>query len=180
MPSTLQTTVYLSTALLCATIASVTDVRSRRIPNWLTGPAIIAGLVIHLVLEGWSSAVLALAAAAVGGGIFLLFHIAGGMGAGDVKLMTAIACVVGFHSLVPVLAMTAIMGGVFALCLAIARGKLKETIFNISSLMNHHRVAGLTPHPYINLDNRQTLRLPYAIAIAAGCFITFCSAVSPR
>jgi prepilin peptidase CpaA len=123
---------------------------------------------------------MALAAGAVGGGIFLLFHIAGGMGAGDVKLMTAIACLVGFHSLVQVLAMTAIMGGVFALCLAIARGKLKETIFNIGSLMNHHRMAGLTPHPDLNLDNRQTLRLPYAIAIAAGCLITFCSDLSLR
>src|SRR5579859_646756 len=108
MSDTAQTVVYLSVALGAALVASVTDVRTRRIPNWLTGSTILAGLLLHLVMGGWTQAALALAAAAVGGGLFLLFYIAGGMGAGDVKLMAAIACLVGFHSLFQVLTMTAI------------------------------------------------------------------------
>ena len=36
------------------------------------------------------------------------------------------------------------------------------------ALALHHRTMGLTPHAQFNISNEQTLRLPYALAIAAG------------
>jgi prepilin peptidase CpaA len=164
---------YLSLAIVAALIASVWDVKTRRIPNWLTLSSIVAGLAAHCVLGGLRDTLIALAAAVVGGGIFAIFFVAGGMGGGDVKLMAAVAAIVGFHSLFQVMVSTAIMGGVFALCLALAHGRLRQTVHNIRLLFLHHRYQGLTPHPEINVSNRKTLRLPYAIAIAAGCLITF-------
>lgn len=172
--------VYAGTALLCAATSAVFDLRTRRIPNILTGPSILLGLLLHLVLGGWSQFGLSAAAAGIGGGIFLLFYLAGGMGAGDVKLMTAVACIVGYHSVLELLVATVIMGGVLALGLAILRGKLKETFRNIGVLFVHHGVQGLTPHPDLNLKNARTLRLPYAIAIASGCLVTFVRSVSLR
>jgi len=38
---------FIGGSLLCAGIGSVTDVSERRIPNWVTGPAIVAGLAPH-------------------------------------------------------------------------------------------------------------------------------------
>jgi prepilin peptidase CpaA len=172
--------VYVTAALLCAGFAAFFDLRTRRIPNILTGPSILLGLVLHLVLGGWSQLGLAAAAAAIAGGIFLVFYLAGGMGAGDVKLMTAVACIAGYHSLFELLVATVLMGGVFAIILAILRGKLKETFRNIGALFAHHRDAGLTPHPDLNLKNTHTLRLPYAIAIAAGCLITLLGVIHLR
>jgi Flp pilus assembly protein protease CpaA len=42
-----QQLMFIGGSLLCAGIGSVTDVSERRIPNWVTGPAIAAGLKPH-------------------------------------------------------------------------------------------------------------------------------------
>lgn len=172
--------VYGFTALLCAATGAAFDLRTRRIPNALTGPSILLSFLLHLVLGGWKQLGSSVSAAAIGGGIFLIFYLAGGMGAGDVKLMTAVASIAGYHSLLELLVATAITGGVFSILLAAYRGKLKETFRNIGALFVHHRFEGLKPHPELNLKNTRTLRLPYAVAIAAGCLITFFSKVSLR
>jgi len=172
--------VYAATAILCAGIAVVFDLRFRRIPNLLTGPFILIGLLLHLALGGWSQLGLSAAAGAIAGGAFLIFYLAGGMGAGDVKLMTAVACIAGYHAVLELLLSTVIMGGIFALALALFRGRLKQTFRNIGSLLVHHRIQGLTPHPEINVKNNSTLRLPYAMAIAAGCLVTFASLIPGR
>jgi prepilin peptidase CpaA len=172
--------VYTATALACAGVAAVFDLKTRRIPNLLTGPSILIGLLLHLVLGGWAQLGLAAAAALIAGGIFVVFYLAGGMGAGDVKLMTAVACMAGFQSMPELLIATVVIGAIFALVMALVRGRLKETFQNIGALFVHHRIEGLRPHAQINLKNTQTLRLPYAIAIASGCLVTFLTAMPPR
>jgi Flp pilus assembly protein protease CpaA len=42
-----QQLMFIGDSPLCAGIGPVTDVRERRIPNWVTGPAISAGLKPH-------------------------------------------------------------------------------------------------------------------------------------
>lgn len=167
-----QELVYPAAASLCALIGSVFDVKSRRVPNLLTGPAILFGLLLHLSLSGWRDMAVAASAGLICGLVFLVFYLAGGMGAGDVKLITAVGCLCGLHNIVYLLALTGIAGGVMAVGLALSRGRLKETLFNVGSLVSHHRSEGLTPHPEINVLNASTLRLPYALAITAGCAMT--------
>jgi prepilin peptidase CpaA len=163
---------YPAAASLCAFIGSVTDVKSRRVPNLLTGPAFVFGLGLHLVLGGWGDMAISAAAGLLCGLVFLVFYLAGGMGAGDVKLITAVGCICGLHNIASLLALTAIAGGAMAVILALSRGRLKETLGNVLELFSHHRSEGLTPHPEINVLNATTLRLPYALAICAGCTIT--------
>ena len=163
-------------SLIIAVIGAVTDVRSRRIPNWLTGPALLFGLVLHIVFGGWSAMLAAALAAVIAGGIFLVFYLAGGMGAGDVKLMAAVAALTGIHRLVSVLVTTALVGGLLGLIFAIYRRQFKSTLRNVGSLIAFHGASGLQPHPELNLGNTQTLRLPYGIAIAAGAAISLCNA----
>jgi prepilin peptidase CpaA len=163
---------YPATATACALVASVFDVKSRRIPNVLTVPAFVLGLTLHLILGGWRQLLSSLAAGIICGLIFLVFYIAGGMGAGDVKLIMAVGCIAGMSHIAYLLVLTAISGGVMAIVLALARGKFQETIMNIGELASHHGHRGLQPHPDLNLENAQTLRLPYALAIAGGSILT--------
>jgi prepilin peptidase CpaA len=166
--------VYPAAASACAMIGSVYDVKSRRVPNFLTGPAILAGLMLHGLLEGWHGLLNSAGAGLICGGIFLIFYLAGGMGAGDVKLITAMGCLLGTHYVAFLLAFTGIAGGIMAVGLALFRGRFKETVMNVFALVSHHRAEGLTPHPEINVLNAGTLRLPYALAISAGCALTLC------
>ena len=167
-----QELVYPAAALLCAFIGSVFDVKSRRVPNFLTGPSVLFGLLLHLSLGGWAEMGISALAGLICGLVFLVFYLAGGMGAGDVKLIAAVGCLCGLHNIATLLALTGIAGGVMAIGLAVSRGRLKETMVNVVALVSHHKSEGLTPHPEINVLNNTTLRLPYALAISAGCAMT--------
>ena len=166
--------VYPAAATLCAVIGAGFDLKSRRIPNFITGPAILLGLVLHLLLDGWQGLLSALGSGLLCGIVFVIFYLAGGMGAGDVKLITAAGCLAGLSHAAYLLVLTSLAGGAMALALALVRGRLKETLWNVLALTSHHSHAGLIPHPEINVLNTKTLRLPYGVAIAAGCSLTFC------
>jgi len=170
-----QQLMFLGGSLLCAGIGSVTDVRERRIPNLVTGPAIAAGLALHAICGGLRGLGDSALAGVIAGGIFLVFFLAGGMGAGDVKLMAAVGCFSGLSSLPLVVISTAIAGGVLALAIGIYNRRLGETMRNVVALLQHHGRNGLGPHPELNLSNARTLRLPFALPIAAGCLFTLCT-----
>jgi prepilin peptidase CpaA len=68
----------------------------------------------------------------------------------------------------------AIAGGVCALVLSVYHKRLRQTLSNVTALLLHHGHQGLKPHPELNLDNPGTLRLPFALPIAAGCLVTLC------
>jgi prepilin peptidase CpaA len=169
--------IYTAAALACALFASKCDICDRRIPNRLTGPAILAGILLHGALGGWTQLGSSLLAGLLGGGIFALFYFAGGMGAGDVKLMAAIGCLLGLAPLPLMLLVTAFSGAAIGLALAIRRRQLRQTMRNVGSILLHHGREGLTPHPELNVSNPQALRLPFAIPIATGCCAVALSAL---
>jgi prepilin peptidase CpaA len=175
MDSVQQQLMFTSGSLLCAGIASLYDVRERRIPNRLTGPAIAFGLLLHLASGGWWGLGHSALAGLIAGGIFLIFFVAGGMGAGDVKLMTAVGCIAGTSPLGMIAVSTAIAGGIFALAVSTRHGQLREVLRNAAAVVGHHGRWGLRPHPELNLANPRTLRLPFALPIAAGCLVALCS-----
>src|SRR6266702_3724035 len=85
---------YPATAAACALVGSVFDVKSRRIPNFITIPSFLLGLAMPLALGGWKQLLPSLAAGILCGLVFLVFYLAGGMGAGDVQLIMAVGCIV--------------------------------------------------------------------------------------
>ena len=171
---------FVGVAVLCALLGAIFDVRSRRIPNFITLPGILTGLLLHLIFGGWRGLGMAALACLICGSVFLIFWLAGGMGAGDVKLMAAVGCLAGMSGVAPLLISTALAGGAMAIGLALWRGRLKDTMRNVGALALHHRSEGLTPHPSLNVANAWTLRLPYGLAIAAGSAVTLCLLVAQR
>jgi prepilin peptidase CpaA len=152
--------------------AGVMDVYTRRVANWLTLPALLGALVLQYCLGGVHAFALALLAAVVAGGIFLVFFMAGGMGGGDVKLIAAIAAGIGLPDTGALLVLTALSGGAMAIVLALRHGRLRNTVMNVGTIAIHHCNSGLEPHPELHVYNPRTLRLPYALAIAAGALLT--------
>ncbi|HEY4900260.1 MAG TPA: A24 family peptidase [Terriglobales bacterium] len=165
--------VLLSIALALSVAAAAIDVKQRRIPNWLTYPGIISGLLLRSILLGWEGAASALAGCALAGGIFLLFYVVRAMGAGDVKLVAAIGSLLGPSDALVMLLATAICGGVLAMVYIIYRHRIRSTLINVGGALQFHARAGLQTHPELNLDNPSTLRMPYGLAIAAGTFYVF-------
>lgn len=170
----------LFSAAFLATIGAVHDLRTRRIPNSLTLPGFVFGLLLHLLLGGWRQLGSALWAGIVCGLVFLAFYLAGGMGGGDVKLMAAAGCIAGLPSVANLLILTALAGGVQALGVAVSKRSVKRTFLNLRALACHHAAQGLAPHPELHTGNTRTLRMPYGLAIAAGSVLNLCLALAQR
>jgi len=172
--------IFAGAASLSACIACVYDLRERRIPNWLTGPLFLAGVLARACAGNWKGLFEALTAALFGGMLFLMFYVAGGLGAGDVKLMGACASIVGLSALPTLLICTGIFGALLAVCVSLVRGVFKQSLKNTCEVLAHHRIHGLTPHPEINLGSGTGIRLPFALPIAAGCLFTLATLVAHR
>lgn len=170
--TTQQQLVSTAGALLCAGICSIHDVREHRIPNSVVVTASVAALTLHTIYGGWRGLGDAVLAGLLAGALSIVFWIAGGMGAGDVKLMAAVGCIAGLSPLPIVAIATSISAGLFAIALSLYYGRLRETLFNVGSIMQHHSRQGLKPHPVLTLTNPATHRLPFALPVAAGCLFT--------
>jgi prepilin peptidase CpaA len=163
--------------LICASafaaIGAFHDVRSRRIPNRLTLGAIAAGLAVRGAFGGWWGLASAATGAAIAGGFFFLFFLAGGMGGGDVKLTAAVGAWVGTGQVIPVLIAAAIAGGILAIFSIVVNRNIGRTLRNTVALLRHHLTFGLRPHSQINIQESNSARVPFGIAIALGTL--FCA-----
>ena len=160
-------------ALVIAAAAAVLDVRHARIPNWLTFPGIVSGVVLRGLLLGWKGAGSAVLGCLLAGGVFLLFYLVHAMGAGDVKLAAAIGSLLGPVDAVVMLLATALCGGVLAIVYALYQHRIRSTVTNLGAVLRFHAWAGMKAHPELNLDNPVALRMPYGLAIAAGTLYAF-------
>ncbi len=145
----------------CA-IAVATDVATRRIPNFLTAALAVAALALHATM-GWSSFLLAVAMLAC---VTLLGFVAFScrwLGGGDVKLLAAGAAALGFPDAVPFLIYTAIAGGVLALIVAIAMGRLGSVFASVTLVLRPLAYKGT-----VAVAPKAPITLPYAVAIASG------------
>ena len=88
-------TVQMMAVIGFATIALVTDLKRRRIPNWLTVTATVLGISWNLSEQGTAGLLMSLGGFATGFGILLVLWLIGGGGGGDVKLMGAVGAWLG-------------------------------------------------------------------------------------
>ncbi len=161
---------FMALAMLL-TIAVVTDLRERRIPNKLTVPALIVGLVLGGLLEGGFPGT-ALTGAAAALLATLPICAMGALGAGDAKLLTAVGAFVGPGGLLSVMVYGAIAGGIVALVSVIRRGAMLDFLRSFGNLLLFGMTFGAKGR-LINLNSPGAHTVPYGIAIAAGAVLTW-------
>ena len=154
-------------------IATVTDIRSRRIPNWLVLPFLLAGLAGSAILGGWSGFGQSVLGFLLGMVCMGVLYCLGGLGMGDVKLCAAVGAWIGPRQLVTALVLTGIAGGVIAIFEAIRGGFLKQSLCGAGNLIQGFAKGGLRRDPRFVLSHPAAKRMPYAPAIAIGTIISF-------
>src|SRR3954451_12081348 len=154
-------------------LASFTDVRSRRIPNWLVGLSVVTALVTAAVTQRGAGLGRSLEGALLGGGILGMLFLLGGMGMGDVKQCMALGAWIGPGQLVMALVMMGLAGGVIALGWAIAAGFLRESLEGAGNLVFGWARRGQGLHQSVTLDTPGARSIPYAPAIAVGAIFSF-------
>lgn len=156
--------------MLAAIGAGVLDWRYRRIPNWLTVPTLVIGFAVNTAFSGWPGARTSLLGAALGLGLLLPFVLLRSLGAGDWKLAGALGGCLGPRQLVLVLIVTILLAGVMALAVVIWKGRLVQTLRNMVHLLAAF-VSLRLPGSEVTLDNPQSTKVPFGVAMAAAVLI---------
>ena len=148
-------------------VACVTDIRSNRIPNWLTFSAIITGLGLNTVEAGAGGLVFGIEGLLLGIGVFIIFYLTGGMGAGDVKLMGAVGAVLGPQMTLYAVLASALIGGFYALAVIIFHPRAGATRTALAKMIKE-----LIYFQNLKYDKPQNAEkqptLCYGVAIALG------------
>ena len=93
--------VVVAVVTVFALICLILDVRTGKIPNWLTVPALAVGLLVHPIIgatvgDGWLAGLKFSALGfATGFALLLVLWFVGGSGGGDVKMMSALGAWLG-------------------------------------------------------------------------------------
>jgi len=160
--------------LVVLSIASYFDIKSRRIPNWVSLSGIAVGAVLHVILDPvWPGLRFSLAGLALGFGAYFALYAIHAMGAGDVKLMGAAGAMLGWSNWVGLFLVTAILGGAAAIALVVSRRRLKKTLWNVGfviSEMKSGRPAYLT-NEELDVRSTKSLGLPHGAVIAASAAV---------
>lgn len=163
-------------AIAVSLIAVVLDLRSRRIPNLLTGPALLAGLIWATTSAGFAGLCESLAGAVlIAAPYVILFALAGG-GAGDAKLMGALGAWLGLVNGVIVLLAVALSGVILAVVYAVAKGRVGAVLAHVRQIL---RVAAFVVYRRGDKDatkgvmpkTEEMVTMPYGAAIFSGVCI---------
>lgn len=155
--------------LAFAVTVAAGDLWLRKIPRQLTMIGLLAGLGYHAFKGGFLSALLT---AGLGFVLGLGLYELRAIGGGDVKLVTAMGAILGFHAWVLAVEVAIVVAGVMALVGVIYRRMCLQTFFNLGRLLKHFLTKGLRPHPEIQLGNATLVRIPFGVAAALGTVCT--------
>jgi prepilin peptidase CpaA len=152
---------------LALVVASVWDIHSRRIPNWLVITLALVGIcysaVVQSPLPGVPRALLGMV---LGFGLWIPFYALRMLGAGDVKLFAAASCWLAPSQVVGAALTSALAGGVLSVIgLVLAHG-LGLTTFRIAHGLRDPRMLAT---PLAVPAGRKTL--PYGLAMAVGLLV---------
>jgi prepilin peptidase CpaA len=160
------------TALLVLTMgaAAYFDLRTRRIPNWLTLGGLAAALVlraltgVHPLLDG-------LAGAGLGFGIGIVCMILGALGGGDGKLLMAAGAFLGFRPFVGALLLIGVLGGLLGIAEAVRQRAILPAIYSAGGMLKRWATLGRSAGPARTLESPGAVKVPYGVAIALGSMI---------
>ena len=156
-------------------VAAFIDGYKLKVPNWLTFPLVLLGWAYGIANGGWAGFCDSLLGSGVGLALLLPAYAIGGMGAGDVKLLAGVGAWVGAQTTFYAFCVSAIVGGVIALAMVLARHGWRK----------HKNQFIAIAHEIVTIGNPQELSaiaaerkssmllLPYGIPIAIGTIAYF-------
>jgi prepilin peptidase CpaA len=162
--------------ILLTALAAFVDFRSRRIPNWLTVPAFVAGVTLRTALFGWPGTKSALEGTGLALALLLPLVLLRALGAGDWKLMGAVGAFLGPLMFLFVLVGSILVSGLMAMVEMARTKRVRETLHNMYVLVQGFFTFGLRANPKISLDNPELLKLPFGVAVAIATVVCYCAA----
>ncbi len=156
-----------------AVVSAAYDYRHGKIPNFVTIPSAVFGILIHTASNGTDGFLFSASGIAIGLSVLAVPYLLGGVGAGDVKMMGAVGSFLGAKATLEAFFLVAILGGIYSVALiALQRqafhGIFKQTLITPMLLFSGAiRVQDLAGTSNIESSGRRP-RLKYGVPIALG------------
>lgn len=157
-------------ALLIA--ATFTDIRSRRIPNWLTFPAMATGFALQSFHQGWTGSLASGFGALAAPLVLMLIRAFRPIGMGDLKLSIAIGALLGPAVGALAMLVSAVAGGFLALAFVLRPGTAagqSMSPFFLGVPVLGRSFSAPRPEPATPLA---AVTIPYGVAMALGTLLT--------
>lgn len=156
--------------ILVLILSLYTDLKHRRIYNFVTLPALVLGLMINSWNSGLSGLWFSCQGLLLGIALLFLPFILGGLGAGDVKLLGAVGAIKGPHFVFTAFLLTAISGGLIALVILAYNRKLVSTLFRLGRGLKAWLYSGFNLWSLEHLAEQaeDSVYFPYGLAIVLG------------
>ncbi|MBW2563438.1 MAG: prepilin peptidase [Deltaproteobacteria bacterium] len=155
--------------ILLALTSFITDITKNKIYNVQTYPSMAIGLILGYAAGGGHGILMSFAGLLTGLALLFIIFIAGGIGAGDVKLLGAIGALKGTVFVLWTMFYTGLIGGILAFALLIWKGKLLTTFKNLFTFLRHPVKAHADQKP------EERVYLPYGVAISLGSVWALCT-----
>lgn len=161
------------------------DITKKKIPNFITFPVILWGLLTYTVFDGFEGLKFSGLGFLIGLAVFLIPFILGGMGGGDVKLMAAIGALKGWRFVLYTTIYTGLAGGIIVMLILIKEKKLWITLKRVVAIILKPIFFILTLTFKSDLLKRVNNRLletqvgwekryiPYGVAIGIGAVAAY-------
>ena len=158
-------------AVLLCCVASWTDLRSRRIPNALTIPALVAALCVHGALGAGQGLLLSACGAMAAGALLLPGYLMRSTGAGDVKLLMAVGAILSFPTALVAGIAALLFGGLLGLATALRLGRCREVLGRTAGLARW--AAARAGGARLAAPRTSGIHIPFGVAIALATMTLF-------
>ncbi len=151
-------------------LASVNDLLYKKIPNWLTYSSLLFGIILQSFFRGYDGFMFSFQGIGIGFIIPFIIYMAGGFGAGDVKLMAAIGSFVGPKEIFIIFVFSSLLSGIWAIILLSIHGFIFHTLrryYNILKTIFFARQLIYIPP----LSGEKKLRIRFGIMVALATFL---------
>ncbi len=170
MPLNMPISLYILLVLLLF-FSVVTDLKLRRILNVVTLPTLAIALLLHTMDGGVEGLIFGVKGMGLGFICFIIPYFIGAIGAGDVKLMSAVGTVVGIDHTLSAMLFIVLAGGGVAVVLLVRRRALRQSLSRTwMFFMNFVTMRDSSILKY-GKDELSQEGMPFAVAIAAGVFL---------
>ena len=151
-------------------LAAWIDGKELKVPNWITFPMVISGLIYSTCVGGWAGLGGGLLGMSAGLLCLLPLYAVGGMGAGDVKLMAGIGAWLGWKITVTAFCASTIVGALMAVIMVLWRRSARKHYENfLMILIEWAQVTNPFKLAETAAERKpQMLLLPYGIPICIG------------
>lgn len=160
--------IRVASVVLLTLICIFTDLKYRKIYNHFTFSAVILGLGFNGVINGWGGVVFSLQGFFVGGIVLLVFFMAGGVGAGDVKYLAAAGSLLGAGFVFRAAVTGIIIGGIGVLMYMFLTKRLWVIFRNIANLFRYMIKMGKLDVTSLQKDK---LYIPYGVFLGVGVLL---------